>query len=110
MIDHSKVSGITLIPARNVNTIEELGEGIFCDFYVQEVETRGAEIIGGYQYERLTNIDHHAPTERMARIVSSVPLAIEYRERNGIAEGCKVVINHTDAEQYPFKWRLSREC
>lgn len=98
MIDHSKVKGITLIPAKSVNTIEGLGNGIFCDFYVQEVETRGVEIVGGYQYADLTNIDHHAPTERMARIVSSAPLAIEYRRRNGITKGRKVAINHTDAD------------
>lgn len=98
MIDLSKLNGITLIPAKSVNTIEELGEGIFCDFYVQGVETRGQEIIGGYQLGALVNIDHHAPDERMARVISSAPLAIAYRAKNGVTERRRVVINHTDAD------------
>ncbi|MDO8594822.1 MAG: hypothetical protein Q7R93_04930 [bacterium] len=98
MIDHSKVKGITLIPTKSVNTIEELGSGVFCDFYVEGIEVRGHEITGGYQLCDLVNIDHHAPNERMAQVVSSAPLAIDYRAENGITEGRRVVINHTDAD------------
>ena len=98
MIAHSKLKGITLIPTKSVNTIEELGPGIFCDFYIQGIELQGQEIVGGYQYNDLVNIDHHAPNERMAQIISSAPLAIAYRAKNGITEGRHVVINHTDAD------------
>ncbi len=98
MIDHSKISGITLTSTKSVNTIEEIGSGIFCDFYVQGIEAQGVDIAGGYKYGDVVNIDHHAPTERMARVISSTPLALEYLSHYKVADGQRVVINHTDAD------------
>ncbi len=102
MIDLCRIGGITLIPAKNeaYNTIEAIGAGFVCDFYVKDIEKRGEGIPGGYRCDAVTNIDHHAPTERMACMVSSGTLALEYVAAfNRVAEsGTPVVINHTDAD------------
>ena len=69
-----------------------------CDFYVTGAEG-GAEMPGGYQLGRIRNIDHHAPTPRMARRVSSGTLA----RVQVLAEGLPpvddlIVVNHTDCD------------
>lgn len=51
------------------------GELVVCDFYVEGIE-RGEEVVGGYQKGRILNVDHHAPTTRMQRRVSSTNLAL----------------------------------
>lgn len=72
---------IRLIPNRSTNQLAELeaestGPLLACDFYVEGVE-QGREVPGGYEVGRLVNLDHHAPTQRMERMISSANLAIE---------------------------------
>jgi hypothetical protein len=69
-----------------------------CDFYVDGAEN-GLEVTGGYQLGRIMNIDHHAPTRRMSRQVSSTNLALAHLAGSGepAAVGT-VVINHTDCD------------
>ncbi len=69
-----------------------------CDFYVTGAE-RGAAIPGGYRMGRVSNIDHHAPTDRMPRRVWSDTLA----RLQVLAEGLPatedlIVVNHTDCD------------
>jgi hypothetical protein len=69
-----------------------------CDFRVDGIE-RGREVPGGYQLGNIVNVDHHAPTPRMMRPVSSTNLATERVRALGPApEGAAVVINHTDCD------------
>ena len=70
-----------------------------CDFYVPEIERKGREVIGGYQWGRVVNVDHHAPTPKMERCVSSANLAIERIQVLGLpSQPHCVVINHTDCD------------
>jgi hypothetical protein len=70
-----------------------------CDFYVPEIERKGREVIGGYQWGRVVNVDHHAPTRAMERCVSSANLAIERIQALGFpSHPYSVVINHTDCD------------
>lgn len=69
-----------------------------CDFYLEGAES-GDAISGGYRINGITNIDHHAPTDRMAREVTSTALAVEYVRAYGIVpDNSVVVINHTDCD------------
>jgi hypothetical protein len=69
-----------------------------CDFYVSGAEA-GREMPGGYRLGRVINVDHHAPTGRMATRISSTNLAIAQVAESGPA-GARdaVVINHTDCD------------
>lgn len=96
---------ITLIPSSQHIAMEDITQRWFpgrqvivCDAYVKDIE-KEQEIIGGYQFGLVINIDHHAPTATMARPISSTPLAIEYVRDNGVADqNDEVVINHTDCD------------
>jgi hypothetical protein len=69
-----------------------------CDFYVKGIEN-GREAPGGYELGRILNVDHHAPTERMARPVSSTNLALTHLDGGGSGDVAgEVVINHTDCD------------
>lgn len=68
-----------------------------CDFHVEGI-TRGEEAPGGYRLGRLLNVDHHAPTPRMARRVSSTNLAIAQVAAEPGREYAGVVLNHTDCD------------
>jgi hypothetical protein len=78
--------------------LERLSDGDICacDFYVDGIETADA-VVGGYQRDRILNIDHHAPTTAMARRISSANLAVERVVQLGVPRGI-VVINHTDCD------------
>jgi hypothetical protein len=71
---------------------------VACDFYVLGAEN-GREVPGGYQLGRILNVDHHAPTARMATRVSSTNLALAHLAHGGgrHTDGA-VVINHTDCD------------
>lgn len=95
---------ITLIEEQSSYAIGELKEifpsqKIFaCDFLIKSVEG-GKAIVGGYKRDAIVNIDHHAPTDRMKRRVSSTNLAIDYVRQNGLVEaGALTVINHADCD------------
>lgn len=90
-----------LIDCRATNTvadIEATAEGVIaaCDFYIEGIENH-EEVTAGYRCGRLLNVDHHSPTDRMMRHVSSTNLAIDL-VRNGWANDGTVVINHTDCD------------
>jgi hypothetical protein len=69
-----------------------------CDFYVDGAE-QGRDVAAGYALDGLTNVDHHAPTARMARELSSTTLALAHVTAHGIAApGDVVVINHVDCD------------
>jgi len=95
---------ITLIEEQSFYTIGELkrmfpDQKIFaCDFRVKSIEG-GKAIAGGYKRDVIINIDHHAPTDRMERRITSTNLAIDYVRQNGPVEaGVLTLINHTDCD------------
>ena len=103
---------IDLLPVFRAGSLDDLraryptGEILACDFYIAGAEL-GTDVPGGYRLdERVLNIDHHAPTARMAREVSSTNLALDWRATNAntpaesrqAAEQAVVVINHTDCD------------
>ncbi len=103
---------IDLLPVFRAGNLDDLlaryptGEILACDFYIAGAE-HGDPIPGGYRLgERVVNIDHHAPTARMAREISSTNLALDWRaanpnasaeSRQAASQGV-VVINHTDCD------------
>jgi hypothetical protein len=97
------IDRLRLLPAFSRISAEKVleaslsGEVVACDFYVEGAE-RGREEPGGYRIGRLLNVDHHAPTPRMSRMVSSTNLAIAQAEAAPIDPGAQVVINHTDCD------------
>lgn len=71
---------------------------VVCDMGVEDIES-GDEIEGGYAKDGVLNIDHHAPTKRMEKQISSTNLAIEYVHAQGsVPDTWPVIINHTDAD------------
>jgi len=86
----------TFVPADIL--AEHLGPVVACDFYIEGAEL-GQEIPGGYDIDGVINIDHHAPSTRMMRHVSSTNLAIEqmHHDRHPPRDGM-VFISHTDCD------------
>lgn len=69
-----------------------------CDFYIADIE-KYSEISGGYFHGNLYNIDHHAPTKRMAQEISATHLAIDYVKTYGVnPQDAIIIINHTDCD------------
>jgi len=88
-------SSVTLETVEGVHPTAPI---VVCDFYVEKVE-EGQDVAGGYQLGRVLNIDHHAPTVRMARFVSSTNLAIERINHAGLPSAeSMIIINHTDCD------------
>jgi hypothetical protein len=74
------------------------GPIIACDCYVQGAESWQA-VDGGYEHARIVNVDHHANTDAMARIVSSANLALDRVRKVGLPPAdAQVVITHTDCD------------
>ena len=72
---------------------------IACDCLVKEIETRGTETPWGWRLGQSENIDHHAPVDRMARVISSTNLALLRVAAHGIAApDTRVLITHTDCD------------
>jgi hypothetical protein len=91
---------IRLLPkTAHVQPNEIPGEGlrICCDFYIQGIEKHDA-VAGGYRRADVLNIDHHAPTARMARLISSTNLAIEHVAVHGARDDAELFVNHTDCD------------
>ncbi|HEU0080383.1 MAG TPA: hypothetical protein VFQ76_22230, partial [Longimicrobiaceae bacterium] len=92
-----------LLPAANpmlpetVLGVVPAGEVVACDFHVAGAEG-GEEVPGGYRLGRLLNIDHHAPTPRMARMISSTNLAIAQVNAAPVDPSAAIVLNHTDCD------------
>ncbi len=100
-----QAENITLLPESSHVSIEEIVERfgnkqkvIVCDFYLDDIESRGEEEKYGLNYHSITNIDHHAPIAAMERPVSSAVLAIEHVNQFGSQKEATVVVNHTDCD------------
>jgi len=77
---------------------EHVGQVVACDFYIEGAEL-AREIPGGYEIDGVMNIDHHAPSDRMMRHVSSTNLAIDQINYCGrINPGGMVFVSHTDCD------------
>lgn len=95
-----RITLLPLIPSIALDALETLAEGpvYACDCYVEGPE-RGIDVPGGYRLGRVVNVDHHAPTSRMARLVSSANLALRHVEAVGPAgPGEMIVVTHTDCD------------
>lgn len=74
------------------------GPLVVCDCYVEGIET-GDDVPGGYQRGRVLNVDHHADTPRMRRMISSANLALERVAASGTAASpTTVIVNHADCD------------
>ncbi len=77
---------------------EHLGPVIACDFYIEGAEF-GVEVPGGYDIDGVLNIDHHAPSQRMMRKISSTNLAIaQIRDTGEPPHDGMVFITHVDCD------------
>jgi hypothetical protein len=87
------------VAPEDVLIVRAEGDLVACDFYVDGIEL-GEEVAGGYRLGRILNIDHHAPTPRMRRRISSTNLALEMIEVGGVplGEDAVVVVNHIDCD------------
>lgn len=77
-----------------------IGEGrvAACDFRIEGIEN-GENVAGGYLLDEILNVDHHAPTLRMERPISSTHLALDHVQAHGpLAPDWRVLINHTDTD------------
>jgi hypothetical protein len=89
---------ISVVSAAEVLNISDSHRIFACDFVIAGAETF-EEKPWGYESGRLVNIDHHAPTPRMRRQVSSTNLALLYVRDCGVAGVNEtIVINHTDCD------------
>ena len=74
------------------------GPVIASDCYVVGAESWD-DVIGGYERGRILNVDHHAPTQRMQREISSANLATERVRALGQPAGdTQIVLTHTDCD------------
>ncbi len=96
---------IKLIPTRTKNFIDELQQQfhgktiIACDMAIEDI-LKGKKHRGGFNFENIISIDHHAPHKRMEKHISSTNLAIKYVRKYGIRNKAndQIVINHTDCD------------
>lgn len=78
--------------------VEHEASVVACDFYLVGAES-GGEVPGGYEIGTILNVDHHAPTTRMMRYVSSTNLAIDHVIAAGpTQENSLVLVSHTDCD------------
>ena len=96
---------ITLLPLSSDVFPQELrqkfspGPIVVCDLYVSGIEREGTEQSYGYEWGGIINIDHHAPTPKMAAHISSGILAAAWVKARGPAPlSVPVVINHVDCD------------
>lgn len=103
MKTENQLRNIRLIEKHSKNSVEAIlqasaSDPLFvCDFYVEDIE-RGQRIPAGYQSGRVINIDHHAPTDEMSRVVSSTNLVLQYVAEHGQQPEHDVLINHCDCD------------
>lgn len=105
LIDFTSDPRLDVIPAaKNVDADHLLsqypsGQIYVCDAYIKDIEQQANEAVGGWEWGRIVNIDHHAPVPDMAKPISSTPLAIQRVEAYGpINSTDTVVINHVDCD------------
>ena len=74
------------------------GPIVACDCYVRGAED-WAPVPGGYASGRIVNVDHHADTPAMARVVSSANLALCRVRALGLPPvDAQIVITHADCD------------
>jgi len=88
------------VAPEDVLIVRAEGDLVACDFYVEGIERRGEEVVGGYRLGRILNVDHHAPAPRMQRQISSTNLALEliHAGAEAIGKDPVVVVNHVDCD------------
>ncbi len=102
---------ITLIPSAQSPTFGDIraffptGHVFACDFHIQGIEADGpliGSVLGkliGYRRNGITNIDHHAATPEMEKVISSGVLAARYVNSYGpVSSSIPIVINHVDCD------------
>jgi hypothetical protein len=104
LVDRLHETQVVLLPSTGTLTVEELrgqfpsGPLYACDFYIRGAESWD-DVPGGYRHDGIVNVDHHAPTPRMARRVSSTNLALDLVRHQGPAQPrVPVAIHHTDCD------------
>ena len=95
-----------LLPLTQKLTVEDVrrvipsGPVYVCDVHVTDIEKFGTPIVDsdgtvlGYEYQGIINIDHHAPTPEMERIISSGVLAGRFVKKFGAQDGSIPVLTH----------------
>lgn len=99
-LDQTRIALLPAMPSIAAGLLESRwsGEIIACDCYVAGAED-GREAPGGYTLGRIVNVDHHAPTARMARPISSANLALERLASVGPpGSDAQIVVTHTDCD------------
>jgi hypothetical protein len=87
------------LPAVPLAAFEGHQKTIACDCYVAGIEAIGTAEPWGWRYGPHENIDHHAPVDAMARVVSSANLAIDRFKALGAAgRNDRILITHTDCD------------
>ncbi|MDX2261287.1 MAG: hypothetical protein SFU84_06275 [Gemmatimonadales bacterium] len=98
---------ITLLPQQHGSDLPHIAlralrhhlPTIACDCYVEAIEHHGSPVEWGWRYGPHENIDHHAPVDAMARLVSSANLALVRVARLGTASpDTRVLLTHTDCD------------
>ena len=98
---------ITLLPQENGSDLPEIPLALLagdqptiaCDCYVVGIEQHGTRAAWGWRYGAHENIDHHAPVDEMARIVSSANLALlRVASQEPVTPTARVLITHNDCD------------
>lgn len=94
---------LILLPVSREPSLSELTQQfpdqdlLVCDCYIGGIE-HGEPLPYGYRMGRVLNIDHHAPTREMTRMISTGNLAALYVAEHGPFTDGKILINHTDCD------------
>lgn len=103
---------IYLLPEQNgynfdfIKSVVGSKQYFVCDFCLEDILQNARNghklnrVPGGYQINNCINVDHHAPTEEMAKEICSTNLAIEYVKANPDhnPDQCAIFIHHTDTD------------
>ncbi len=100
MLSERPITMLDEFPIIDRETLEDIFPGkdiIVCDFRVADAES-GWETPGGYVSGYVMSVDHHAPTPRMSKLISSTTLAIRQSNAEPFPDDAVVLVNHTDCD------------
>lgn len=100
---------ITILPEKSSYPVKFLqakfpGKKIIAtDFIITEALNHDSRLkpeYFGYRYKNIYNIDHHAPSKRMAKIITSTDLALKFirRQKQLNPKDWRIVIHHFDTD------------
>jgi hypothetical protein len=96
LLPQDKGSDLPEIPLSALSGDQKI---IACDCYVEGIEQHGKFRGWGWSHGIHENIDHHAPVDAMARLVSSANLALVRVASLGTASpNTRVLLTHTDCD------------